>query len=64
MKWVIGFGRFWYDFLIGDSIALAIGGIGVLALGYLMVEADAEVAAEVVLPLVAAGTIWVSLRNA
>jgi len=25
MKWIVGFGRFWYDFIIGDDWRIAAG---------------------------------------
>jgi hypothetical protein len=61
MKYVIGFGRFWYDFIVGDSVFLAIGGVAMLALGYALVQLDADAAAEIVLPLTVAVTLIVSL---
>ena len=61
MKYVKGFVLFWYDFLVGDSIMLAIGGILVLVLGYLLVQLDVGDLAQVVLPLACVGTIFVSL---
>ena len=61
MKYVIGFGRFWYDFIVGDSVFLAIGGVLMLALGYAMVQLDADAAAKFVLPLTVAATLIVSL---
>jgi hypothetical protein len=61
MKYVIGFGRFWYDFIVGDSVLLAIGGVAMLALGYGLVQAGATTVAEVVLPLMVAATLIVSL---
>ena len=61
MKFVKGFGYFWYDFMVGDSIVLAVGGVGALALTYLVVVAGAAAAAEVVLPVVVIGTIFASL---
>ncbi len=33
MKYLVGVGRFWYDFIVGDSVVLAIGGVALLALG-------------------------------
>lgn len=63
MKYVVGFGQFWYDFIVGDSIFLAIGGIGSLALGYLFVSAGAAAAAEIVLPAVVVVTLIVSLSR-
>ena len=63
MKYVIGFGQFWYDFIVGDSIVLAIGGIGALALGYLVVIAGGAAAAEIVLPAIVVLTLIVSLSR-
>jgi hypothetical protein len=59
VKYLVAFGAFWYDFIVGDSIVLAIGGVGVLVLGYfgarLMTEELPQflVPAAVVLTLVA-----------
>ena len=61
MKYVVGFFRFWYDFLVGDSWTLAVGGIAVILLGYGLAQADATTAAEIVLPLAAIATIFASL---
>ncbi len=61
MKWIVGFGRFWYDFIVGDSVVLAIGGVGVLVLGYLLAHAGDSTIAQVLLPLVVIGTITASL---
>ena len=61
MSFIVGFFRFWYDFLVGDSIALAIGGILVLALGYGLAEMGANAEAQFILPLAAIATIAVSL---
>jgi hypothetical protein len=61
MKYLTGFVRFWYDFIVGDSWLLAVGGATVLALGYLLVSAHADIVAEITLPLVAVGGIVVSL---
>ena len=61
MRYIRGFGYFWYDFIVGDSILLAIGGIAALVLAYLTVVAGAAAFAEVVLPLVIVGTIVASL---
>jgi hypothetical protein len=61
MKYVKGFFLFWYDFLVGDSALLAIGGIAIIVAGYLLVQAHATVGAEVILPVLAIGTIVLSL---
>lgn len=61
MKYVVGLGRFWYDFIVGDSVLLAIGGVAVLVLGYGLVQADVAHVAELALPLGVVGTLWASL---
>jgi hypothetical protein len=61
MKYVRGFLLFWYDFIVGDSIALAIGGVAILLLGYALVELDAARAAEIIMPVAAIATIAASL---
>jgi hypothetical protein len=61
MKYLKSFLLFWYDFLVGDSMTLAVGGIFILALGYGLVRAGAGIEAEVLLPLVGVVTIYVSL---
>jgi len=63
MTYVTGFFRFWYDFIVGDSVLLAVGGALVLGLGYAFVEAGLSNVAEVVLPLAVVGTIWASLPH-
>lgn len=62
MRFLVSFGRFWYDFIVGDSAALAIGGCAVVAAGALLVWAGAASAAQVLLPLVVAATLAVSLH--
>jgi hypothetical protein len=61
VKYVVGFFQFWYDFIVGDSVLLAIGGVGAIVLAYALAEADAALAAELLMPLVIIGTIWASL---
>ena len=46
MRYVTGFARFWYDFIVGDSVVLAIGGAGALIVGALLVRADAAPASD------------------
>ncbi|HET7270721.1 MAG TPA: hypothetical protein VFI90_06500 [Rubrobacter sp.] len=62
MRWLVGFGRFWYDFIVGDSAVLAAGGAGALILGLLVVEAGSPVLAQVVLPLGVVVTLTAGLR--
>jgi len=64
VKYIVAFGRFWYDFIVGDSIVLAIGGTGALVLGSLLVHADAVTLAEWLLPATVIATLVVSLRRA
>lgn len=64
MKWLIGFGRFWYDFLVGDSAVLAVGGVAALFVGWLALAAGGPALAQVLLPLAAVVTLAVSLRRA
>ena len=62
MRWIVGFGRFWWDFIVGDSIILAVGGIVVLALGLALARAGDGTAAQFVLPATVVGTLGVSLH--
>lgn len=39
MRFVVGFGRFWYDFVIGDDWRVAVGVAGILALGAIAIVA-------------------------
>lgn len=61
MKYVASFARFWYDFIVGDSVILAIGGVASLALGATLLEVADSPIAEVVLPLTILGTLVLSL---
>lgn len=63
MKYLINFGRFWYDFIVGDSAVLAIGGAAVLIVGSLLARSGAHAAAEVALPVLVVGTLGISLRG-
>jgi hypothetical protein len=63
MRYVVGFGRFWYDFIVGDSAVLAAGGAAVLVLGFLVARAMDSGPVEVLLPLIVIATIALSLRS-
>jgi ammonia channel protein AmtB len=61
MSWLVGFGRFWYDFIVGDSAILAIGGAAVLVIGWLLVHAGGAASAQIVVPAVVIATLIASL---
>lgn len=63
MKYVINFGKFWYDFIVGDSAVLAIGGAAVLIAGAVLARNGASGVAEVALPTLVVGTLAFSLRG-
>lgn len=64
MSWVRAFGRFWYDFIVGDSVVLAIGAVSLLVAGWLFVSTFGTVSAEFVLPLAVAGTLaWSAIQR-
>ena len=63
MKYVVGFGRFWWDFIVGDSIALAIGGAGALLVALALVHSPASALAEFALPAIVVATRVASLRR-
>lgn len=60
MSYIIGFAQFWYEFIVGDDVTLAIGGVGVLILGALLVRGGYLAAAEAALPLTVIATIAIS----
>ncbi len=60
MSWLRRFGAFWYDFIVGDSVVLAVGTVVALAVAAVLVRAGT--AAPVALPLLVALTLAASLR--
>jgi hypothetical protein len=62
MSKVAGFGRFWWDFVIGDDW-LAAAGV-VLAIGATAALAAEHVAAWWLLPLAVVALLYVTLRRA
>ena len=61
MKYVTGFAMFWWDFIVGDSIALAIGGLAVLLIAAGLVRVDQQMAVQLVMPAIVVATLAVSL---
>ena len=39
MKWIVGFGRFWYDFIIGDDWKIAVAVVTALAVVFVAMKA-------------------------
>ena len=60
--WLTSFGRFWYDFVIGDDWTIAAGVVVALAATYGILHAG--VAAWWLLPLACVGLLTLSLRRA
>ena len=61
MRWLRGFGRFWYDFLVGDSVVLAVGGVAVLVLGGIAASLAAPALAQVLVPSAVVAVLAISL---
>ncbi|MEX0683384.1 MAG: hypothetical protein WD472_08000 [Dehalococcoidia bacterium] len=61
MKHAAAFGRFWYDFIVGDSAVLAIGGVVILTATWVLSEIGVSTVAEIVAPGLVIATLWISL---
>jgi hypothetical protein len=62
VKRLAAFGRFWWDFVIGDDWRVAV--LVAIAIGATAILAAADVAAWWLLPLAVTGILWLSLRRA
>jgi hypothetical protein len=62
VKYLKSFGKFWWDFVVGDDWRLAVGVVAGLGITWLLAHHD--VTAWWVLPLVVAITLTWSLRRA
>jgi hypothetical protein len=62
MKQLAAFGRFWWEFVIGDDWLVAV--LVAAAIGATAVLAAANVAAWWLLPLAVPVVLWLSLRRA
>ena len=62
MKQLAAFGRFWWEFVIGDDWLVAV--LVAAAIGATAVLAAASVAAWWLLPLAVPLVLWLSLRRA
>jgi hypothetical protein len=62
MRWLSRFGRFWWDFVVGDDWLVAV--LVVIAIGVTAALATTSVAAWWLLPLAVPLVLWLSLRRA
>jgi hypothetical protein len=58
MRFVRAFGRFWYDFIVGDDWRIAVGVVLVLAAGAGLVATDA-LSRDLLVPLLGASIVGV-----
>ena len=62
MRWLRGFGHFWWDFIVGDDWLVAV--LVAVGIGATAALAAASVAAWWLLPVCAFAVLWLSLRRA
>ena len=62
MKRLAAFGRFWWDFVIGDDWLVAV--LVVVGIGATAILAAAAITAWWLLPLAVPAILWLSLRRA
>lgn len=62
MTWLRRFGAFWVDFLVGDSLVLAVGSGLAVVVAAGLAQAGQGAFAPVVLPVLVGLTLAVSLR--
>ena len=63
MKYIWNFCLFWWDFIVGDSITLAFGALGVIALAFLFGHSSLGRAGDVLVPAAVIVTLGASLRR-
>ena len=63
MRYLAAFGRFWWDFLVGDDWTIAAGVLVALALTWALTEVE-EFPAWIVLPAAGAVLVAQSVRRA
>jgi len=62
MRFVAGFARFWWDFIVGDDWRIAAGVLAVLAIGALLVS-SARASDPLVVTLTAVGIMLVAIGS-
>jgi hypothetical protein len=64
-RMIVGFGHFWWDFLIGDTPELFVGAVVVVSLvGLVSLDHSLRTPAAVILPLLVAGLLGISVWKA
>ena len=65
IRWTVAFGRFWWDFLIGDTPELFVGVVGVLGvLAVICLRPGLQTAAAFLAPMLVAGVLTISVWRA
>ena len=64
MDFLKRFGAFWYDFIVGDDWLVAVGVLVSLGLAAVLVRAELDLAAALLLPLSVAAVLTTSLLRA
>ena len=62
MKYLVSFGRFWWDFVVGDDWRAA--ALVIVAIGVTAAVAASDIAAWWVMPLAVVVVLYASLRRA
>ena len=63
MRYLTGFGLFWWDFIVGDSMILAGGVLTVVGVGYVLASMRGTGVVEFVVPAGVILTLALSLRR-
>ncbi len=61
-RWLATFGRFWWEFIVGDTPEVALGVAVIVVAGWLIAK-SAQAAAVVVVPLAIIALLAASLRR-
>jgi len=65
VRWAVTFGKFWWDFLIGDTPELFIGTVAVIGVVALIcLQPGLQTVAAIVMPVLVAGVLIASVRRA
>ena len=64
VRWLAAFGRFWWDFLIGDTPELFVGAVAVIGvLAVMCLRPGLRTAAALLAPVLVAGVLTASVRR-